>query len=546
MPSISPGASAGVASPFVTSVELASELLSYAPASAGRLPAVAAPARIDVERACGFAGLDKLSISTYDGANSVTHPSVLHFPEKWNGYYYWMAATPYPSDNAAYENPSIWASLDGDTWVVPPGGTNPVEPAIGGSGYNSDTHLEVGPDGTVYLFWRAYMPSQVGTEERIYYRSSTDGVTWSAKTLVRSADATVERLLSPAVFWDGDQWVMYAVDFIPSPNEIVRLTSDTLTGTWTSAVTCTCTFPSGKEPWHLDAKKWGDQVLLLVNDTTTGQSGANGDLFLCSATDGVTFTRSTFPVIPRASAWHNTTYRASLVPRIGSDGRVGFDCFFAGRQTSTHYVGRGTITLTRPTSGELARQASADIYGAVSLIWPYKGGDDFNRADGSLATSSSGLAWTNQSGTSAIESKTAKAGAASQHKATLNPGISDGFFEMSMPTRGGEGWLMVRFSDINNYVRAGFHTSNGLLVQKIVVGVATDLIRANQTPDLDHTNVRVGLLLSGSTIELWLDGVKLASVSDSFNSTQTLFGFQTASTSPRFDNFWCRALVNGA
>ena len=50
-----------------------------------------------------------LGTPTYDSRGQVVHPDVLYVPdgfgpEKWP---YWMAMTPYPNGNDAYENPSI-------------------------------------------------------------------------------------------------------------------------------------------------------------------------------------------------------------------------------------------------------------------------------------------------------------------------------------------------------------------------------------------------------------------------------------------------------
>ena len=56
----------------------------------------------------------------------VTHPDVIYFPGGKDGYQYWMAYTPYPSE--AEENPSILRSNDGINWTGT-GISNPVIPA---------------------------------------------------------------------------------------------------------------------------------------------------------------------------------------------------------------------------------------------------------------------------------------------------------------------------------------------------------------------------------------------------------------------------------
>jgi hypothetical protein len=54
----------------------------------------------------------KLNIPTYDGSGQAVHPDIYYNANGWNGYYYWMAMTPYPNGDAAYENPSIIVSND--------------------------------------------------------------------------------------------------------------------------------------------------------------------------------------------------------------------------------------------------------------------------------------------------------------------------------------------------------------------------------------------------------------------------------------------------
>ena len=36
------------------------------------------------------------------------HPDAVVFPERWKGRRYWVSATPYPTGNPKYENPSIY------------------------------------------------------------------------------------------------------------------------------------------------------------------------------------------------------------------------------------------------------------------------------------------------------------------------------------------------------------------------------------------------------------------------------------------------------
>ena len=67
-------------------------------------------------------GRVRLNIETYlAGKDQPTHPSVISFEKKWNGYKYWMVYTPYPEANGEEENPCIAVSNDLYKWETPYG-----------------------------------------------------------------------------------------------------------------------------------------------------------------------------------------------------------------------------------------------------------------------------------------------------------------------------------------------------------------------------------------------------------------------------------------
>ena len=269
-----------------------------------------------------------------------THTSVLFFSEGWNGYKYWMAHTPYPAGNDDHEDPNIVASHDGITWVQPPGITNPIDDADGTPEYNSDVDLKMGPNDTMYLFFRWYANvGNGGTEERLKYSTSTDGVTWSTPVTFMQNDHTVRRLVSPTYIFEDGAWTMYAVDILPATNTVVRLRSanSSPTSTWTSPTTISVgTMQAGKEPWHIFILKYGGAYYGLLNDATTGTGGSAGDLLFIKSTDGLTFTNSGGPVIPRTHTTaneHDNLYRSSMVPAY-RDGELGFRVFYVGWLTA--------------------------------------------------------------------------------------------------------------------------------------------------------------------------------------------------------------------
>lgn len=160
---------------------------------------------------------EPLNIITYqEGQNQPTHPSVKYFTNRWNGYKYWMAYTPFPYNDDSYENPCITYSDDGYNWSEK-GISNPIEntPMENGTkvGYNSDTHLVIVND-ILECWWRThYQNGENSDHEVIYRKKSIDGINWSEKEeLYRVKDKKAGSLLSPVVIYEAGKymiWVCY-------------------------------------------------------------------------------------------------------------------------------------------------------------------------------------------------------------------------------------------------------------------------------------------------------------------------------------------------
>jgi len=262
-----------------------------------------------------------------------THPSVVYIPETIGGFAYWMGMTPYQDGNDAYEDPCVLCSTDGIAWQVPPGLVNPIDDQPGGTIYNSDTDLRY-VDGTLHLFWRTLDTSGAspGSEEKIYWSTSVDGATWAAKTLIYSSDQTVRRLVSPSFVYEGGAWTMWAVDVLPSPNQVVRLQgSATPAGAWAAPEGVDMgVLPETKEPWHLYVGKQDDGYVALLNDCTLDVSGRDGLLYFCTSTDGIVFANSGQTVIPQVvPGEYDQLYRSCLLPDT-EGGVSGWRVWYAG------------------------------------------------------------------------------------------------------------------------------------------------------------------------------------------------------------------------
>lgn len=130
-------------------------------------------------------------IPTYEGSSEVTHPKVLYFENEYNGYKYWMVNTPYPFNDAYYENPSIVVSNDGINWTEPKGINNPVSGypnKIRDDSYYSDPFILY--DGNKFeLFFRKTKSYLNGIYKSngynyMYYINSDDGVNWTKPKMV--------------------------------------------------------------------------------------------------------------------------------------------------------------------------------------------------------------------------------------------------------------------------------------------------------------------------------------------------------------------------
>lgn len=248
-----------------------------------------------------------LTTPTPDGTGNATHPDVIDMGTAWNGYRYWMALTPFHASDSTIENPSILVSNDNLTWVVPPGGSNPIDPQPS-TGYNSDPDLIL-VGGTLYLIYRMTAASSpLPTGDVIYCRTSTDGVTWSAETMILQTAANA--CLSPTIIYDGTQFVMYSVNDSAPPEWVEKRTASSITGTWSAPSTVAITWPGTRTPWHIDATISAGKTYLIINE---GSSGGQGLYFsVASSPDGSTFTLSGLLMNPSLTGWDNVRiYRAS-------------------------------------------------------------------------------------------------------------------------------------------------------------------------------------------------------------------------------------------
>lgn len=276
-----------------------------------------------------------LTTPTYDGSGQVIHPDIYDAGagNTWNGYRYWLAITPFFHGDDDYENPSILASTDGNTWVVPAGLTNPIEAFPTGDGnYNSDPEIVV-VSGTMYLYYR----QTLGTSCTVYYRTSTDGVTWSDRTAVLTGSHI--QFVSPTIIHNGSEYRMYFGDQTTGYTLKYR-TSAAITGPWANETTCTYTIPGGSNFYHFNACFDDGTYRMFVTAETIDRKNP---LYFATSSDGLAWTAQEAPLLrPGVSGkWDDAElYRTAAIRTA-----TGYDIWYSGQHAGQWHIGRTSMTI---------------------------------------------------------------------------------------------------------------------------------------------------------------------------------------------------------
>lgn len=290
-----------------------------------------------------------------------THPSLIDLGagNSWNSYRYWMAYTPYPSEPD--ENPFIVASNDRETWVEP--GTNPIEPSPPGSSWNADTDIFFSADG---LTLHCVFIQTNGDNVDVCMMSSTDGVNWSAKTILLSDN----RIASPSVTLNGSAFQMTYLrygDTDQSPTTLHRRTSTDLV-TWTAEEDLTYTIEGTHEGWHLECRyvsSIGRYVLFLAAKAIAAPSTQTDRFYILLSADGLDFGIAERLLIDgQSGAWsRDRLYRMTGVPNAR-----GFDVLYGGGNGGNWEIGDAFIVRqTSPAITGLLDQYVTSAQGGFSL-----------------------------------------------------------------------------------------------------------------------------------------------------------------------------------
>ncbi len=339
------------------------------------------------EELAGTTGLNAptpLVTPTYDGSGQVVHPDVIRVPGGWNGYEYWMGMTPYPNSNDNYENPSILASHDNLTWVVPPGVTNPLAPEP--AGHNDDVDMLLVGNQLV-MYW-----VETNNDGSSYFQrlASADGADWGEPQVVLTVPNFV---MSPTIVHDGELFTMW---YAQSPAGCTSTYQDMLRRTSADGITWGPAEPvtlvqAGRVPWHFDVQRGDDGVYTMLFISYPDGATCNvTQLYHATSVDGLLWTVSPEPILrPNPVGWDNgNIYRASFIQdgtwlRIwysarsgGGQWRVGYtegdlaDFPAPPLETWSSLVGNVAATTEHPRTGshglrEIGGSTYPQVFGAL-------------------------------------------------------------------------------------------------------------------------------------------------------------------------------------
>ncbi|MBC7603793.1 MAG: hypothetical protein H7255_14195 [Ramlibacter sp.] len=315
-----------------------------------------------------------LQIPTPDGSGQAVHPDVLHVPDGFLGYAYWMGCTPYPFAADRLENPIVRVSHDGVRWTAFPGAPDPlVEAPANGSWHHADTDIVL-HRGTLYVF---YISTNREAAETVFsFVCSTDGVRWSAPLEIYSDTWGV----SPAVLVgnesDWSMWYVFRDALADSQVSTVYRSRGASLATFGPPERCDLQVP-GHVVWHLDVIRSGHRVEALVTAFPKGTDPSRSRLFHAESDDGRVFRlASTSPLIrPTLVGWDNRMiYRSSFVKRRDNSYRVWYSAASWGMRCGIGLV-EGPIDRLAPVTHEprssgpsVLRRFSEDAIGLAKYL----------------------------------------------------------------------------------------------------------------------------------------------------------------------------------
>jgi hypothetical protein len=315
-------------------------------------------------------------------------------------------------------------------------------------------------------------------------------------------------------------------------------------------------------PVSMDAfqlQVWNDGMSTAIFDSgTVLQSATNNTTVYYSYSFATSFSFS-------AGVWYRYRVRTRSVDGLWSDWTT---------LANTRYIGGltpYTPTLSSPVSGQIIGGGSnptlvwdythangvSQVFSQIELAENVSGNpvsgypkytagifDNFDRANGALGSALTGQAWTANLGTIQVATNQAQAtaldGTTGYAVATIDAGFSTAYLHALVSSTGtGNAGVVFLYSDTANFWRfEALSTGTWRIVKRVAGSEST--VASGTSPYTDQNfHVRIRIPQTG-TIICFVDGQKVTTITDSFNSTATRYGlfFTGANAQTTVDYFF--------
>lgn len=265
----------------------------------------------------------------YRPDDGVVHPNLVHVPERFMGYEYLLAITPYTAMNDQEENPCLYGSNDLITFTLLPNVEQPIDdtPANteGRPGYLSDPFWGYNHfTGELMCCYRkTYVIDGNGADNDLFlllYRSTKDGETWGSPTILMNEKVGTEDLmLSPSIVYNANDAKWYLFYWLRDDVMVFRTNKTLDPSTWSEPVNCGFDPKvTGYRGWHLEVKFIGNRLVCLINDY---RQTANIYLGISDPDDWTKWEFSSRPLLNKPGN-NRGAYKSTFIPFFNSVGEI--------------------------------------------------------------------------------------------------------------------------------------------------------------------------------------------------------------------------------
>tara|TARA_B100001123_G_scaffold140264_1_gene163024 strand:- start:9442 stop:10470 length:1029 start_codon:yes stop_codon:yes gene_type:complete len=256
-----------------------------------------------------------LNIPTSDNFRQAVHPDVIYIKEGFgkNKHKFWMTCTPYPNQDDRYENPEVFSSEDGLSWVSPKENMNPIfKKPKDFSSHNSDTAI-IYDNKKLIVFFRSSFYKNGKFKNLLQSIESEDGEDWKNLKVLMQSDKN--HFLSPSIKKIKNEWIMWTVDCEGRDENTLsvyrRASNDLIKWTKNTKVQC-INLPKMIFPWHLGLEIIDNKIVCII--TSCEKFGGKKSSNWIAVSDDLGFSFNIIKPFEKKYDFENWfQYRASIV-----------------------------------------------------------------------------------------------------------------------------------------------------------------------------------------------------------------------------------------